>query len=78
MPPPYDPVHKCIYCGAISYRPEGGKLSDEHIIPAAMNDDLVLPQASCWDLSVMLRSLHKEVRPSGSKMIILMKRELGE
>lgn len=38
----YSPVGKCIYCGA-----EEGPLTKEHIIPYALNGDLVLPEASC-------------------------------
>lgn len=37
----YDPVGRCIYCGAT------GRLTDEHIIPLALGGDFILPQASC-------------------------------
>lgn len=37
----YAPVDKCIYCGATT------DLTDEHIIPLALNGDWLLPKASC-------------------------------
>lgn len=36
------PIGRCIYCGITE-----GDLSDEHIIPAALNGTWVLPHASC-------------------------------
>ncbi len=38
----YEPANKCIYCGK-----EQEDLSDEHIIPYALNGKLVLPKSSC-------------------------------
>jgi HNH endonuclease len=38
----YDPVGKCIYCGAAE-----GRLTAEHIIPESLGGMLVLPAASC-------------------------------
>lgn len=38
----YPPVGFCIYCGA-----RNNKLSEEHIIPYALNGAMVLPMASC-------------------------------
>jgi hypothetical protein len=40
-PVTYDPVGRCIYC------PNDTGLTDEHIIPFALNGTQVLPQASC-------------------------------
>jgi hypothetical protein len=51
MPPPYDPVGQCIYCGATRYsdtEPDH-KLGEEHIIPLAIRGQLVLPEASCQE-----------------------------
>jgi hypothetical protein len=39
----YGPVGKCIYCGALP--PE--VLTDEHIIPLALDGEYLLPKASC-------------------------------
>ena len=38
----YPPVGRCIYCGSAE-----GQLSDEHIMPLALNGRLILPKASC-------------------------------
>jgi hypothetical protein len=38
----YKPVGCCIYCGASE-----GALTDEHIVPYALNGNWVLPKASC-------------------------------
>jgi hypothetical protein len=44
----FPPVRKCIYCDATVYAPDANrKLGDEHIIPLALDGDLVLPEASC-------------------------------
>ena len=40
----YGPVGRCIYCGACE---QDGLLSREHIIPSALNGNLILPDASC-------------------------------
>jgi len=37
----FDPVGRCIYCGATD------ALTREHIIPFSLNGDLILPDASC-------------------------------
>src|SRR5215208_5306046 len=42
MPPPYQPVGRCIYCGT-----ETGPFGDEHIIPFGLGGNVLLPQASC-------------------------------
>lgn len=47
MAPPYKPVGTCIYCGATSYRRDGTPLRREHIVPAAIDGNWELPQASC-------------------------------
>ncbi len=48
-PKRYTAVRQCIYCGAKEYRPGDtmAKLGDEHIIPAAFEGNLELPEASC-------------------------------
>ena len=38
----YKPAHQCIYCGS-----QQSPLSDEHIIPYALNGNLIIPNASC-------------------------------
>lgn len=45
----YPAVKQCIYCDAKEYRPDDklAKLGDEHIIPAAFEGNLELPEASC-------------------------------
>lgn len=49
--PKYDPVGKCIYCGATVYSTKPGledrKLGGEHIIPAGIAGSLELPESSC-------------------------------
>jgi hypothetical protein len=42
-----EPVGVCIYCGVDQFTPQGGKLSEEHIIPFSINGRYVLPEASC-------------------------------
>jgi hypothetical protein len=37
----FEPVQKCIYCGS------GERLSDEHIVPFALNGTMILPKSSC-------------------------------
>jgi hypothetical protein len=41
----FDPAGECIYCGA----QEG--LTDEHIVPLALDGNMILPKASCEDCS---------------------------
>ncbi|CUS43453.1 MAG: hypothetical protein V4610_07680 [Pseudomonadota bacterium] len=44
----FPPVGRCIYCGATSARPGGkGRLTEEHIIPFALDGHMILPEASC-------------------------------
>lgn len=38
----FDPVGKCIYCGSTS-----DELTDEHIVPFALNGNWILPKSSC-------------------------------
>lgn len=42
-----EPVGVCIYCGVDQFTPQGGKLSEEHIIPFSINGRYILPEASC-------------------------------
>jgi hypothetical protein len=37
----FEPVGNCIYCGSVE------ELSDEHIIPFALNGTMILPKSSC-------------------------------
>jgi len=48
MPPPYQPVGRCIYCPATAYAADepDHKLGDEHIIAAQIRGTLILPEAS--------------------------------
>lgn len=43
----FGPVGKCIYCGASRYNEQESKLHKEHIIPWALDGQLILQQASC-------------------------------
>jgi hypothetical protein len=46
-PPSYDPVGRCIYCGATAHSPGRARLGDEHIIPEGLAGTLILPEACC-------------------------------
>jgi hypothetical protein len=50
-PPKYNPIEKCIYCGAMVYstRPGGRArpFGAEHIVPESIGGTLELPEASC-------------------------------
>lgn len=52
----FDPIGHCIYCGAASYCPEGGKLAKEHILPFALEGQLILPKASCRACEDVMKS----------------------
>ncbi|MBI5312492.1 MAG: hypothetical protein HZB28_05070 [Methylocystis sp.] len=44
----YAPARKCIYCGALTYRPSfKGTLAREHIVPESLCGQLIIPEASC-------------------------------
>jgi hypothetical protein len=44
----FEPVNECIYCGALSYARDSPRyLATEHIIPEAINGEMLLPRASC-------------------------------
>ncbi len=48
VPRTYDPVDRCIYCGAERYAADSNRyLAEEHIIPFGLNGGLVLPRSSC-------------------------------
>lgn len=48
--PRFDPVGRCIYCGATKYSPGGQRrLGDEHVIAEGMGGTLILPEASCQE-----------------------------
>jgi len=53
MPPPYQPVGKCIYCGSTAYRKDqpndARELGEEHIVPRSIGGTMVLPRASCLE-----------------------------
>lgn len=55
----FDPIGACIYCGATDCR-----LTDEHIIPYALNGTLVLPQASCDACSEITKRFEQVVARS--------------
>lgn len=40
-------VGHCIYCGALRYSSAREKLGREHVIPEALDGEIVLPEASC-------------------------------
>jgi hypothetical protein len=46
-PAPYPASRHCIYCGATRYSSVRERLGDEHIIPLALDGNLILPEASC-------------------------------
>lgn len=44
----YDPVGRCMYCGADRYAADSNRnLATEHIIPFGLNGNLLLPQSTC-------------------------------
>jgi hypothetical protein len=43
----YNPVGRCIYCGATELPPGADRFSDEHIIAFSFGGTLILPEASC-------------------------------
>jgi len=43
----YSPVRKCIYCRATTYSPQRDKLGKEHVIPLALDGQIILREASC-------------------------------
>jgi hypothetical protein len=49
------PVGSCIYCGSRD------DLTDEHIIPAALGGNYVLPQSSCKDCNKITSKFEREV-----------------
>jgi hypothetical protein len=49
------PVGSCIYCGSRD------DLTDEHIIPAALGGNYVLPQASCKECNKITSKFEREV-----------------
>jgi hypothetical protein len=52
----YSPVGKCIYC-----RSTKPPLTDEHIVPYALNGNWVLPKASCTQCSAITSSIERAV-----------------
>lgn len=54
--PTLRPVGKCIYCGDTE-----GKLSDEHIVPFALNGNLILPKASCKECANVTKKIEQVV-----------------
>jgi hypothetical protein len=51
----YEPVGHCIYCGGTD------RLSDEHIVPYALNGDLILPKASCEPCRLIIEQFEVRV-----------------
>jgi HNH endonuclease len=51
VPPKYNPIEKCIYCGSKVYSTKPGirsaPLGAEHIVPESIGGNLELPEASC-------------------------------
>jgi hypothetical protein len=43
----YPPMGRCIYCGVTRYSDERETLAIEHIIPEALNGEMIIPEASC-------------------------------
>lgn len=52
----FKPVNFCIYCGR-----SDGLLTDEHIIPLALNGVFVLPRASCNDCADITKKFEQKV-----------------
>lgn len=52
----YQPVNHCVYCGRSDV-----PLSDEHIIPLALNGTLILPKASCKDCADITKKFEQTV-----------------
>ena len=62
----YDPVGRCIYCGATTYAPDSARLlATEHIIPEALSGTRELPQASC-------RRCERAINPWETKLLLGM------
>jgi HNH endonuclease len=55
-PKRYRPVGQCIYCGSTQT-----PLTDEHVVPYALNGNWVLPKASCKDCSVITGRVEQEI-----------------
>jgi hypothetical protein len=55
----YRPVGQCIYCGAT--QTALAPLTDEHVIPYALNGNWVLPRASCRKCAVITGAVEHEV-----------------
>lgn len=47
MPPPYEPLKQCLYCGR--RQPEVPTLTDEHILALSLGGYPILPESSCPD-----------------------------
>jgi hypothetical protein len=47
------PVGTCIYCGQVT---DSEKLSDEHVVPYALDGTIVLPEASCDSCARIINS----------------------
>jgi len=52
----YQPVKICIYC-----RASGVPLTDEHVIPYALNGNWVLPEASCKDCAAITGGIEQVI-----------------
>ena len=52
----YGPVGTCIYCGALTRYQSGGRLTDEHAIPLALEGQLILREASCESCRIITHS----------------------
>ncbi len=51
----FNPVGRCIYCG------NAEDLSDEHVIPLALNGNLILPSASCPACRRITSALERDI-----------------
>lgn len=59
----FDPVGKCIYCGAVSFsvEDEEKRLSDEHIVALSLGGDMILPEASCRECARITSGLEQHL-----------------
>jgi hypothetical protein len=55
----FEPLDTCVYCGATD-----GRLTDEHIVPFALNGTLILPRASCDACSSITSQFERSVARS--------------
>lgn len=51
----FDPVGKCIYCGSVD------GLTNEHIVPKALNGTIILPKSSCTTCAAITSKFERTI-----------------